>query len=403
MGAKTTPWRLINCVFFGLSSGLPLLTTGGTLQAWMKNEGIDITTIGLFALVGLPYSYKFLWSPALDRYAPFPMGRRKSWMLISQTILILLLLLISTLSPSKDLMLMSLVALTISFWSATQDIALDAYRREILSDSELGLGSSLFVAGYRIGLLISGALALYMSATLPWSLVYVSMAAWMLIGVLTTILSEEPTIDQAPPRSLWSSIVDPLKNFFQRSYAWEILLFVLLYKIGDALAATMSTPFILDIGFTNKELGLVGKTFGLSSAILGGILGGMLIPKLGLARSLGWFGIIQMISILAFSLLAVVGPLGWALALAISVENLTSGMGTSAFLAFLSKLCDRRYSATQYAILSSIVALPRTLLAAGTGYVAKETGWVIFFVLCTLSAIPALLLLLRAPRWKAMD
>ncbi len=270
--------RLIMSIIFGIGSGLPLVAAGGTLQAWMKNEGLDIKTIGLFSLVGLPYSYKFIWSPFMDRFSVGSFGRRRGWMLLTQTALIALFLILSQLNPRDDLYIVAFLAVIASFFSASQDIVLDAYRRDILKDSELGLGSSLFVAGYRIGLLIGGAFALWFSSFVPWSIVYVFLAAWILVGMLATIISPEPELTEAPPRTLKESVMLPLVQFFKRSHAVQILLFVLCYKLGDTLAAAMSSIFILDIGFSNADLGLIGKTFGLTSAIVGVIIGGSLIP-----------------------------------------------------------------------------------------------------------------------------
>lgn len=391
--------RLFLSFIFGISSGLPLVAAGGTLQIWMKNAGLDLKTIGLFSLAGLPYSYKFLWSPVMDRYSIGDFGRRRGWMIVTQSLLIVGFIALSRLDPATQLFDVALLALCISFVSASQDIVLDAYRRDILLDEELGLGSSLFVAGYRVGLLLAGALALWFSSYVSWPVVYCFLAAWIAVGLCATIISPEPDSHGTPPRTILESIRDPLQNFFSRRGAYTALLFALLYKLGDTLAAAMSSQCILEMGFTNAELGIVGKTFGLTSAIVGGIIGGTLITRLGLFRSLMLFGVVQMLGILPFSYLAVAPKSTTTLAYVISIENLTSGMGTAAFLAFLAKLCDRRYSATQYALLTSIVALPRTLLASGTGYLALAVGWYTYFIVCTLAAIPGLLLLISGKRW----
>ena len=385
---------------FGISSGLPLVAAGGTLQAWMKNVNVDIRSIGLFALVGLPYSYKFLWAPIVDRYDLFNIGRRKSWMYLTQSLLIILLLLVGQIDPSSQIFALSVIAATISFVSATQDIVLDAYRRDILPDSLLGLGSSVFVAGYRVGLLLGGAFALWMTQFTSWQNIYVMMAGVILLGVLATVVSVEPEHSNNRPRTLMQSVIEPLKEFFKRSHAFEVLLFVLLYKLGDVLAAAMSSIFILDIGFTNAQLGMVGKTYGLVSAIVGGIIGGALIPRIGLLKSLIYFGIIQGIGILSFAWLAQSGTNYWILVISVVIENMTSGLGTAAFLAFLGSLCDRRFSATQYALLTSIMSLPRTFLSAGMGYVAKDLGWYWYFIFCAVMAVPGMLLLLRAKVWQ---
>ncbi len=385
---------------FGISSGLPLVAAGGTLQAWMKNVNVDIRSIGLFALVGLPYSYKFLWAPIVDRYDLFNIGRRKSWMYLTQSLLIILLLLVGQIDPASQIFTLSVIAATISFVSATQDIVLDAYRRDILPDSLLGLGSSVFVAGYRVGLLLGGAFSLWMTQFTSWQNIYVMMAGVILLGVLATVVSVEPEHSSNRPRTLIQSVIEPLKEFFKRTHAFEVLLFVLLYKLGDVLAAAMSSIFILDIGFTNAQLGMVGKTYGLVSAIIGGIIGGALIPRIGLLKSLIYFGIIQALGILSFAWLAKSGADYWILVISVVIENLTSGLGTAAFLAFLGSLCDRRFSATQYALLTSIMSLPRTFLSAGMGFVAKDLGWYWYFIFCAVMAIPGMLLLLRARVWQ---
>jgi PAT family beta-lactamase induction signal transducer AmpG len=390
---------IILCLLFGISSGLPLVAAGGTLQAWMKQENIDLTKIGLFALASTPYSLKFLWAPLVDRYDLFGIGRRKSWIYLSQATLIILLLIVGQLNPNTNLLLFSSVAFLIAFASATQDIVLDGYRRDILPDSLLGLGSAVFVTGYRIGLLVGGAFSLWMTQFTDWQNIYVMMAGVMLLGVLATTVSEEPVIERNAPRTLLHSFIEPLSDFIKRAYALEVLLFILLYKIGDVFAAAMSSIFILDLGFTAAQLGTVGKTYGLVAAILGGIFGGSLIPKFGLVKSLKIFGVIQAIGILAFAWLAHVGQNYFVLIFSVVVENATSGMGTAAFLAFLGQICDKRFSATQYAVLTSVMSLPRTFLSSGMGALAKQLGWYWYFIFCFITAIPGLVLLFRANLW----
>ena len=390
---------IIYCFFFGISSGLPLVAAGGTLQAWMKNGGIDLKTIGFFSLVGLPYSYKFLWSPLVDRFELWSVGRRKSWMYATQSLLIVLLLLLSFMDPTHHLGLVSVIALAIAFCSATQDIVLDAYRRDILTDDQIGLGASVFVTGYRVGLLIGGALSLWLTQFLSWQSIYIFLSVFIYLGVVATFLSKEPEVSTAIPRTLLHSVIEPLKHFFNRRHALPLLIFILLYKIGDTFAASMSSLFILDLGFTNAELGAVGKTYGLIAAILGGLTGGALIPRCKLYRSLVIFGVIQGLGILAFALLANIGKDHFFLVVSVIVENFTSGLGTAAFLAFLGILCDRRFSATQYALLSSISSLPRTMFSFGMGALAQQIGWTQYFLFCTSMAAPGLLLLLGGARW----
>lgn len=401
-GAGNSPTGVLRAVFSlrmlaqvvgGFASGLPLLLTGSTMQAWMVDLEVDLKTIGLFSLVGMPYTLKFLWAPLFDRFVPPFLGRRRGWLLVVQVLLMVLVAGLGLSDPVHAPACFVVLALLVSFTSASQDVVLDAYRREALGDAELGLGSSLFVNGYRLGMLVSGALALLLSAHLSWPVVYLLMALCLGLGVLNTLACQEPETGAPPPSSLCQAVVEPVAEFFRRGGALPILLFILLFKLGDQVAISMTTPFILAAGFSKEELAWYVNVFGLWTLIAGGFLGGVLMLGLGIRRSLWIFGVLQMLGILGYALLAARGRSGPLLALAVAAENLTLGLGTSAFTAWMASLTDRRFTATQYALFSSVAGIPRVLVAAPAGYLATALGWPLFFVCCTLLAVPGLLLL----------
>lgn len=389
--------RMAVALVMGFSCGLPLLLTLSVLQAWMKESGVNLTTIGLMSLVGLPYTLKFIWAPLFDRFTlPF-LGRRRGWMLISQLSLMAALTGLGFSDPVARPEILALAALAVAFFSASQDIVVDAYRREDLSDRELGLGSSLYINGYRIGMLLASGGGLILADHLPFSMVYLIMALCLLPGVITTVLTPEPLVD-AFPMTLKAAVVEPLVEYFNRSGAWWILAFILLYKIGDTMAAAMTTPFYLDIGFSKSEIGAVVKLFGFWATIGGSILGGLAMLRMGIYHSLWVFGILQAASTAGFTLLALIGPSLTALSAVIAFENLSSGMGTAAYAAYMASITDKRFTATQYALLTSLMGIPRVLAAAPTGYLATQMGWPAFFLFCTLVALPGLLLLTRINR-----
>ncbi|TVM00462.1 MAG: AmpG family muropeptide MFS transporter [Candidatus Brocadia sp. WS118] len=393
-------WRMLVTFFLGISSGIPLLVTGSTLQAWMTDEKVALAVIGLFSLVGLPYTVKFFWAPVMDRYVPPLFGRRRGWILISQMLLMLAIGSFSLVRPAESPWMIAFLAVFVSFLSASQDIVVDAYRRELLHDEELGLGSALAVNGYRIGMLISGACALILADHISWNIVYLLLAASLFVGIITTCLAPCPAGQIISPKSLRESVVGPFLDYFKRAGAFEILAFILLYKMGDVMASSMTTPFILQMGFTKTELAAVVKTFGIFATIAGGLVGGILLIKLGLYKGLLIFGILQAISTLSFSALASLGAYSSVLAATVAFENLTSGMGTSAFTAFMASLCNKRFTATQYALLSSLMGVPRVFVSAPTGFLAERLGWVAFFIYCTLAAIPGLIFLSRYRVWQ---
>ncbi|HHJ14703.1 MAG TPA: MFS transporter [Gammaproteobacteria bacterium] len=391
--------RMLVALLMGFASGLPLLLTGSVLQAWMTDEGVDLSTIGLFALVGLPYTLKFLWSPLFDRFClPF-LGRRRGWLVLIQVALTLSIVALGQTQPATAPLTVAAVALAVSFFSASQDIVIDAYRREALADGELGLGASLYVNGYRLGMLLASGGGLILADHVPFPVVYQLMALVMSAGLLTTLFAPEPAQAAGAPRTLVETVIHPFVDYFRREDAWWILLFILLYKVGDTMASHMTIPFYLSLGFSKTEVGAVVKLFGFWATMGGSLLGGMLMLRLGAYRSLWGFGILQAVSTAGFALLSVIGYNLPLLTAVIAFENLSGGMGTAAFMAFMAALTNRRFTATQYALLTSLMGIPRVLLAAPTGYLAQWMGWSGFFVFCALAAIPGLVLLRRFRGW----
>lgn len=386
-------YKMLTMLLTGYASGFPLLLLGSTLQAWMKNEGVDLTQIGLVSLLGLPYVLKFLWSPLLDRYSlPF-LGRRKGWMAFFQLMIVAGIFGLSTINPSQDLYLLGFWAMIISFASASQDIVIDAYRREILPDEELGLGSSLYVNGYRLAMLASGAFALYLADQIPWSEVYKWLALMMLPAFFFTFIAPKEGEENIAPRDLKTAVVGPLVEFFTRPGALLMLSFILLYKVGDSMASNMTTPFILDIGYSKTDIATVAKTFGMIATMSGGLIGGALMLRMNMKGALVLFGILQAISTLGFSALPQLPFALSSLALVIAFENLASGMGTAAYSAYMASLTNKQFTATQYALLTALMGVPRVILSSPTGYMSKVMGWEMFFIFCTVIALPGLVLL----------
>jgi PAT family beta-lactamase induction signal transducer AmpG len=361
----------------------------------MKEQGVDLTVIGMMALVGLPYTLKFLWAPFLDRFTlPF-LGRRRGWLLIAQTSLLLSIVGLGLTQPKENPWMVAFVAFLVTFFSASQDIVVDAYRREDLSDEELGLGSSLYINGYRVGMLLASGGGLILADHIPFSLVYVIMAACMLPGILTTFLAREPALVAGTPQTIKEAVFAPLADYFSRNGALYILAFILLYKIGDTMASAMTIPFYLDIGFSKTEIGAVVKLFGFWATIAGSLIGGTIMLRTGVIRSLWYFGFLQAVSTAGFAVLAHIGHSVPVLSAVIAFENLSSGMGTAAYVAFMASITNKRFTATQYALLSSLMGVPRVLASAPTGFLAKSIGWEAFFIACTLIAIPGMILLLK--------
>lgn len=393
-------WKMLILLLMGMSSGLPLALTGGTLKAWMTDVGVDLTTIGFFSFVGLPYTLKFLWAPFTDRFALKGFGRRRGWIIASQVGLVASTSVLAFLNPSTQTTLVAAVAFVIAFFSATQDIVLDAYRREILEDNELGFGTSVFINGYLLAMRVSSFAALAMAQYMEWKWIYLLVGGSIVIGIVTALLAPEPKAVRVP-KTLSEAVVGPLKEFFGRPGVFVILLFILLYKVGDTLASEMTIPFLKrGVGFEWIEIATVVKAIGIWAMPLGTLIGGTLILKIGINRSLWIFGVLQGVSTFGFALLAETGPVLWVLSSVIVFENLTAGMGTSAYSAFMARLTNREFTATQYALLSSLMGVPRVVLSAGSGALAENIGWYDFFTFCALIAIPGMLLLLKVAPWN---
>ncbi len=391
---KVFSHRMLSMILMGYASGLPLLLIGSTLQAWMTDEGVDLAAIGMVSLIGMPYVVKFLWAPLLDRFTlPF-LSRRKGWMVFFQGLVVLSILGLSFTNPRSDIYLTCTWAFLIALFSASQDVVIDAYRREILPDNELGLGSSLYVTGYRLAMLVSGALALIIADRVPWNQVYLWLAVFMAPTILFTLTAPVENKHIPIPANLKEAIVGPLVDFFSRRGAWIMLLFILLYKVGDSMASNMTTPFILATGYTKTDIGTVAKSFGMGATILGGIVGGTLMLRMNLKFSLILFGVLQAVSTLGFSVLAHLPVTFASLASVIAFENLASGMGTAAYAAYMASLTNKQFTATQYALLTALMGIPRVILSSPTGWMAERMGWDIFFVFCTLVAVPGMLLLI---------
>lgn len=396
--------RMLICVFTGFSSGLPLYLLINLLPAWLRVEHIDLRSIGLFALVQLPFTWKFLWAPLLDRYVPPFFGRRRGWMLVTQLLLLLSIPLFGALHPQLDLGTIAYLAVAVAFFAATQDIVLDAYRRELLPDPELGLGNAIHVQAYRISSLVPGALALILADRFPWQTVFAVTALFMLPGIVNTLLVSEPALTRPAPRSLTEAVVEPFREFIARSSLGQALLvvaFIFFYKLGDSMATALATPFYIDIGFSLSDIGIIAKNVGLAASVVGGLLGGLWMLKIGINRALWLFGVVQMVSILGFAWLAhVSAPDRVLLAAVIAFEALGVGLGSAAFVAFIARSTDRRYTATQFALFTSLASLPRAVVNATTGWMVEQTGWFAFFLLCTALALPGMVLLLRVAPWN---
>ncbi len=394
--------RMLVCIFTGFSSGLPLYILVSLLPAWLRSEGVNLKAIGLFALINLPFTWKFLWAPLFDRYIP-PLGRRRGWLLISQILLLLSIPVFGVFNPKLDIWTIAYLATVVAFFSASQDIVLDAYRRELLLDSELGLGNAIHVNAYKIAGLIPGSLSLILADHLPWSSVFLITALFMLPGILMTIFVKEPALKSGAPKTLRAAVTEPFHEFIARR-GWQsallILAFIFFYKLGDSMATALATPFYLDMGFSKTEIGLIAKNAGLWPSVVGGILGGIWMLKLGINRALWLFGAVQMLAILGFVLLASVGHNAVVLGLVIGVEALGVGLGTAAFVSYIAHTTHQLYTATQFALFTSLAAVPRTFANAATGYLVEDLGWKNFFLFCFLAAIPGMLLLIKVAPWN---
>ncbi len=400
----------------GFASGLPLALSFATLSAWLALEGVERTAIGLFALAGLPYALKFLWAPLIDGlrlpWLSRRLGRRRGWLLFSQCLLALAILGLGLSDPGKAIGVTAVLALTVAFLSATQDIVIDAYRVEILETREQGAGAAAVQLGYRGGMLVSGAGALFLADAFGWAVAYGAMALALGIGMAATLLAREPVAEPAPAQGaggppvaghggrvggfrdwIGAHVVAPFADFARRPGWLAVVLFIVFYKFGDAIAGVMANPFFIDLGFTLSEIAAVTKLFGTAATLTGVVIGGLVVARYGVLPALMGCGILQMISNLMFVLQALVGADLALLTVTIGIENLSGGMGTAAFVAYLSALCQRAFTATQYALFSSLAAVGRTVLSSGGGWLADQLDWVLFFLASTACAIPGLLLL----------
>lgn len=395
--------RTLTCVFTGFASGMPLYVLFQLVPAWLREGGVSLTEIGLFALVGIPYTWKFAWAPLMDRWIPPFLGRRRGWMVIFQIALLFSIGVLGAFDPAQDTATIAWLALAVAFFSASQDVALDAYRREILPDEELGLGNAVHVQAYRISSLVPGSLALILADILPWASVFWITGAFMGVGIALTLIVAEPESELPTGMSLHESIVAPFREYLQRKGLRDLLVivsFMFFYKLGDNMATALSTPFYLDLGFTKTQIGVVAKNAALWPAIFGGLLGGGLMIRLGINKALWLFGAVQLLSILGFAVLADAGSVLWLLAAVIGFEYFGVGLGTAAFTAFIARETSKTFAATQFALFTALAALPRTFANASTGVIVEQTGWMNFFLLCALLAVPGMLLLFWVAPWR---
>jgi len=408
MTKTNTQWKdlltkkIIICFFTGFTSGLPLFILISLLPAWLAESGLNLKAISLFALIQLPYAWKFIWAPLFDRFT-LAMGRRRGWLIIFQFILLLLISICGFIDPKSQIITIAVISLGIAFFSASQDIVIDAYRRELLLDPELGLGNAVHVNAYKFASLVPGSLSLILADFFSWEFVFSITALFMIPGIILTILISEPKLKSSPPKTIREAVVDPFKEFIGRKgirNALLILLFIFLYKIGDSMATALATPFYLDLGFSMTEIGIIAKNAGLWTSIAGGLIGGIWMVKLGINRALWIFGFLQMFATLSFAWLASIGHDNTVLAITVGFEFFAAGLGTTAFVAFIARATNPKYTATQFALFSSLASVPRTFTNASTGYFVDFLGWYYFFIFCFLLAIPGMFLLLKVAPWK---
>jgi MFS transporter, PAT family, beta-lactamase induction signal transducer AmpG len=387
----------------GFSSGFPFYVIREVLKAWLTDANIDLGTIGLFSAVALPYTWKFIWSPAMDGITlPF-LGRRRGWMLLTQLGLLVLIGTMGQINPVDSLKMMAVVAFSIAVFSASQDIVLDAFRREYLTDEELGLGTGIWMNAWRFGMFASTGTAFFLADRIGYPAVHLVLCVMMGIGIITTLLVSEPETGVAPPRSFQETVIEPFREFFGRGGAWWVLTFILLYKLGDNMAGAMNIPFILKMGFTKQEYFVIVKGIGMLALFGGAFLGGLVMIRLGIANSLWVFGILQAVSTAGFALLVIFGKNQILLSGIVAFEFLATGLGQAAYASYMAVQTNKRFTATQYAMMTSLMAIPGTVAAAVTGYMAEYLGWVGFYIICSLVAVPGLLLLLRIAPWGSSN
>ena len=407
-----TTKRILVVLLLGFSSGLPIMVIYGSIKLWLKEYDIELSTIGYFSWIAIPYSYNFLWAFLFDRFAPFSIGRRKSWLLITQVLLLFCFILLSFGDPEGSVLYIAMVGTLLCFFSASQDVAVDAYRNEILPKDELGIGASYGVYGYRMAMWVASGFGIWITdaQTWDWSFnqMFLLMAAFMLVGIFTTLWANEPENHNPRLTTLKESVVVPFIDFFSRPYALYILFFILFYKLGDSFAGSMSRPFYADVGFSNKDIGEVASTLGLFSTLLGLFLGGALILRLGHYKTLWTSGILQALSTALFAFLAVM-PTKWNFAGVVFFEDLTSGMGTAALVAFMGLLTNKTFTATQYALFASLASVGRTVFSGFSGEVIEyfkihplimesitHAGYFHFYILGSVLALPGLFFLVKS-------
>jgi PAT family beta-lactamase induction signal transducer AmpG len=394
--------RMLICVFLGMSSGLPLYVLIQLIPGWLRNQSVDLSTIGLFAILTLPYNWKFLWAPLIDRYSLPIFGRRRGWIFLMQALLLLSIAGFGTIDPAVNIRPVVWFVLATSFFSATQDIVIDGYRRELLPDSELGLGNSIHVNAYRISSLVPGSLAFVLADHMAWGSVFLVVAAFMLVGMVSTLFMPETSSEAQAPMSLKAAIVEPFVEFFTRDTlrsAILVLLFIMLYKLGDNMAVALQTPFFQDMGYTLTQIGTVAKFANLGASIVGALVGGILMLKISINRALWIFGVVQMTSILGYAYLSTIDANIYILFITTSYEYFGVGLGSAAIAAFMAQQTNKRFSVTQLALLFSVVTVARTFATATTGFIIEAVGYFYFFLFCFLLAIPGMVLLIWVAPW----
>ena len=394
--------KMLICIFTGFTSGLPLFILISLLPAWLMDSGLELKAIALFSFIQLPYVLKFLWAPLFDGFS-FSMGRRRGWLIIFQVLLLASISMAGLLDPKSQIMTVAIISTSIAFFSASQDAVIDAYRRELLLDNELGLGTAIHVNAYRIAGLIPGSLALILADVFAWELVFFITGLFMIPGIVLTILIKEPLLKVMPPKTVKQAVIEPFIEFISRKGIKEailILLFIFLYKIGDSMATALATPFYMDLGFSMTEIGVIAKTVGFWASIIGGILGGILMIKIGINRALWIFGFMQMFATLSFAWLAISGYNPLILGITVGLEFFAAGLGTTAFIAYIAKTTNPKFTATQFALFTGLSAVPRTITNASTGYLVEFFGWHNFFIFCSFIAIPGMILLIKIAPWN---
>ena len=395
--------KMLAMFTLGFASGFPFYVVRDVLKLWLTDANVDLGTIGLFSAVALPYTWKFIWSPAMDGYTPPFLGRRRGWMLLTQIGLLILIAAMGQLDPTKSLSMMAVVAFCIALFSASQDIALDAFRREYLTDEELGLGTGIWMNAWRFGMFASTGTAFLLSDDIGYPAVHIVLSLMMGIGIITTLLVSEPDTGVAAPQTLKEAVVEPFAEFFSRGGAWWVLAFILLYKVGDNMAGAMNIPYILKMGFTKQEYFVIVKGIGMFALFGGAFLGGVVMIRLGIANSLWVFGILQAVSTACFALLMIVGKNHVILTGIVAFEFLATGLGQAAYATYMALQTNKRFTATQYAMMTSLMAIPGTAAAAITGYMAEYLGWSGFYITCALVAVPGMLLLIRIAPWGSSN